>query len=99
MVTVAVADPPPMKIWAGGYGGGQTGGGGGCGSRPRWREKQRGSACSRNWVREAGFLAVFGSKFLHPLSMKIKSIYRLWKRDTLSLLVQNHSPWFDPKAS
>jgi hypothetical protein len=31
--------------------------------------------------------------------MKIKSIYRWWKRDTLSLLVQNPSPWFDPKAS
>jgi len=28
-------------------------------------------------------------KFLHPLSMKIKYIYRRWKRDTLSLLVQN----------
>jgi hypothetical protein len=31
--------------------------------------------------------------------MKIKSIYRRWKRDTLSLLVQNFSPWFDPKVS
>ena len=50
-------------------------------------------------IREAGFLAVFGPKFLHPWSMKIKSIYRQWKRDTLSLLVQNFSPWFDPKAS
>jgi hypothetical protein len=49
--------------------------------------------------RKAGFLAVFGPKFLHPLSMKIKSIYRLWKRDTLSLMVQNLNPWFDPKAS
>jgi len=28
-----VADPHPMKIWVGGYGGGYTGGGGGCGRR------------------------------------------------------------------
>jgi hypothetical protein len=67
MVIVAVVDPPPMKIWVGGYGGGQTGGGGGgCGRRPQWRKKQRGYAGSRNWVREAGFFAVFGQKFLHP---------------------------------
>jgi hypothetical protein len=39
MVTVVVADPPPMKIWASGYGGGQTSGGSGCGRRPWWREK------------------------------------------------------------
>jgi hypothetical protein len=45
------------------------------------------------------FLAKFEPNFLHPWSMKIKSIYRRWKRDTLSLLVQNISPWFDPKAS
>jgi hypothetical protein len=30
--------------------------------------------------------------------MKIKSIYRLWKRDTLSLLMLNLSLRFDPKA-
>jgi len=35
MVTVAVADLPLMKIWVGGYGGGQTSGSGGCGRRPR----------------------------------------------------------------
>ena len=99
MVTVAVVDPPSMKIWVGGYGGGQTSDGGGCGRRPRWRETQRGSVGSKNRVREAGFLAVFGPKFLHPLSIKIKSIYRRWKRDTLSLLVQNLSPQFDPEAS
>jgi hypothetical protein len=58
MVTVAVADSPPMKIWVGG-------GGGGCGRRSWWREKQRGSAGIRNLVREAGFFAVFGPKFLH----------------------------------
>ena len=98
MVTVAVAHPPSMKIQVGGHGGGHTSGGGG-GRRPRWREKQRGSAGSRNQVREAGFFAVFGLKFLHPLSMKIKSIYKWWKRDTLSLLVQTLSHWFDPKAS
>jgi len=56
------------------------------------RERERGSAGSRNRVREAGFFVVFGPKFLHPLSMKIKYIYRCWKRDTLSLLVQNFSP-------
>ena len=55
MVIVAVADPPPMKIWVGVYGGGQTGGGGGHGRRPWWREKQRGSVGSRNRVREVGF--------------------------------------------
>jgi len=31
--------------------------------------------------------------------MKIKSIYRQWKKDTFSLLVKNISPWFDPKPS
>jgi hypothetical protein len=62
------------------------------------RETRR-SAGSRNRVREAGFLGVFGPKFLRPWSMKIKSIYRRWKRDTLSFQVQNLSPWFDPKAS
>jgi hypothetical protein len=36
MVTVVVADPHPIKIWVGGYGGGHTGGGGGgCSRRPR----------------------------------------------------------------
>jgi hypothetical protein len=36
MVTVVVADPHPIKIWVGGYGGGHTGGGGGgCSKRPR----------------------------------------------------------------
>jgi hypothetical protein len=44
-------------------------------------------------------LSVFGPKFLHPWSMKIKSIYRRWKRNTFSLLMQNLNPWFDPKAS
>jgi len=63
------------------------------------RERERGSAGSRNRVREASFFAIFGPKFLHPWSMKIKSIYRRWKRDTLSFLVQNLSPWFDSKAS
>jgi hypothetical protein len=29
------------------------------------------------------FWAVFGPQFLHPWSMKIKYIYRWWKRDTL----------------
>jgi len=91
MVTVAVANPPPIKIWVGGYGG--------CGRRPRWREKQRGSVGNRNRIREASFLVVFGPKSLHHWSMKIKSIYRWWKRDTLSLLMQNLNPWFDPKAS
>ena len=79
MVTVTVVDPPSMKIQVGGYGGGQTSGGGGCGRRPWWREKQRGSAGSRNRVREASSFAVFGPKFLRPWSMKIKSIYRRWK--------------------
>jgi hypothetical protein len=52
-------------------------------------ERERGSASSRNQVREVGFLAVFGPKFLHLWSMKITSIYRWWKRDTLSLVVPN----------
>ena len=63
MVTVVVADLPPMKIWVGGYGGGQTGG---CGRRPRWREKQRGSVGSRNRVREAGFSLSFDQNFSAP---------------------------------
>jgi hypothetical protein len=31
--------------------------------------------------------------------MKIESIYRWWKMDTFSLLVENLGPWIDPKAS
>jgi len=62
------------------------------------REKKK--FCWKQKMREGGwFLDVFGPKFLHLWSMKIKSIYRRWKRDTLSLLVQNLSPWFNPKAS
>jgi hypothetical protein len=50
------------------------GGSGGCGRRPRWREKQRGKC----WLEPEmfGFLADFGPNFLHPWSMKIKYIYR-----------------------
>jgi hypothetical protein len=62
-------------------------------------ERERRSASSKNQVLEAGFLAIFGPQSLHLWSMKIKSIYRRWKRDTLSLLVQNLIHWFDPKAS
>jgi len=51
------------------------------------RETRR-SAGSRNWVRGAGFLGVFGPKFLRPWSMKIKSIYRRWKRDDELLVLQ-----------
>jgi hypothetical protein len=36
-----------------------------------------------------GFLDDFGPNFLHLWSTKIKSIYKWWKRDTLSLLVKN----------
>jgi len=63
------------------------------------RERERGSAGSKNRVLGAGFLAIFGPQSFHLWSMKIKSIYRRWKRDTLSLLVQNLIPWFNPKAS
>nr|TKS11436.1 hypothetical protein D5086_0000073790 [Populus alba] len=35
MVTVAMADPPLMKIWVGGYGGGHISGGDGYGRRLR----------------------------------------------------------------
>jgi hypothetical protein len=62
-------------------------------------ERGGGSAGSKNRVLEAGFLAYFGPQSLHLWSMKIKSIYRRWKRDILSLLVQNLIPWFDLKAS
>jgi hypothetical protein len=94
-----------LTIWGGlavdcdGDGGVQADGDDASGWTPQWRERERESASSRNRVREAGFLVVFGPKFLYPWSIKIKSIYRGWKRDTLSLLVQNLSPWFDPKAS
>jgi len=67
----------------------------------RWRpvaERER----EREWrwqtIRDANFLAVFGPRFLPFWSMKITSIYRWWKRDTLSLLVPNVDLWFDPKA-
>jgi hypothetical protein len=68
------------------------------GERERERERERESAGSRNQVRKACFLAVFGPKFIHLWSMKITYIYRWWKRDTLSLLVPNFGLWFDPKA-
>ena len=66
-----------------------------------WRhgvERRKGGKC---WLEPemAGFLADFGPTFLLLWSMKVKSIYRRWKRDTLSLLVQTFNPWFDPKAS
>jgi hypothetical protein len=56
-------------------------------------------ANSRNERGEAGFLVDFGPNFLLPQTMKIKSIYRRGKRDTLSLVVPNLGPWFDPKSS
>jgi len=80
-----------------------------CGGRKWWRfwrlkaavEKER----ERREVRlaaemrgEAGFLS-FGPNSLHLWTMKIKSIYRRWKKDTFSLLVPNLGLWFDPKTS
>ena len=47
---------------------------------------------------EVGFLSIL-NPILLPWTMKIKSIYRRWKKDTLSLLVPNLGPWIDPKAS
>jgi len=64
----------------------------------REREREAGSATSRNRVRAAGFLVVFGPEFIPLWSMKITSIYRWWKSNTSSLLVTNFSPWFDPKT-
>jgi len=61
------------------------------------RETERGAAAGtpdKRW-----FFLNFGPPILLPQSMKIKSIYRRWKRDTLFLLVQNCSPWVNPKAS
>jgi len=81
-----------------GDGGFKAGGDDVGGWTPRWREREAGSAGSRNRIREAGFLAVFGPKFLPRWSMKITSIYRWWKRNTSSLLLTNFSPWFDPKT-
>jgi len=49
----------------------------------RERERERGSASSKNRLGRLVFWAVFGPQFLHPWSMKIKYIYRWWKRDTL----------------
>jgi len=64
--------------------------------REREREREAGSTGSRNRVREAGFFAVFGPKFLPRWSMKITYIYRWWKSNT-SLLVPNFSLWFNLK--
>jgi hypothetical protein len=51
-------------------------------------------------IRGGGWFFVdFGPKSLPPQPMKIKYIYKGWKRDTLSLVVSNLSLWFDPKAS
>ena len=61
------------------------------------REIEKGAA-SRNPEKRWFFLN-FGPPILPPWNMKIKYIYRRWKRDILSLLVQNLNPWFDPKAS
>ena len=60
---------------------------------------EKGSVSSRNEREEAGFLVNFGPNFLLPQTMKIKSINRRGKRDTLSLVVPNLSPWFDLKSS
>ena len=61
----------------------------GCGGERERGEK--GSASSRN---EGGssFLVYFGPNFLLPQTMKIKSIYKRGKRDTLSLVVPNLGP-------
>ena len=60
-----------------------------------WRDRRqkRKNSGEENW-----FSTDFGPNYLPPWSMKITSIYRWWKRDTLSLLVPNVGPWFDPKA-
>ena len=66
------------------------------GWRPQWKEREKGSAGSRN--EGSGFFVDFKPKALHTSTMKIKFIYRLWKRDTLSLLMLNLSLRFDPKT-
>jgi hypothetical protein len=48
--------------------------------------------------RKAGFQPTLDPIISLPGAWKITSIYRWWKRDTLSLLVPNVGPWFDPKA-
>jgi hypothetical protein len=50
-------------------------------------------------MRGGGFFVDFGPKSLHTWTMKIKSIYRRWKRGTLTLLVPILGPWIDLKAS
>ena len=55
------------------------GGSGGCGRRPRWREKQRGKCwLEPKWL---VFLLTLDQIF-STWSMKITFIYRWWKRDT-----------------
>jgi len=61
------------------------------------RERER-FCWQQKWGEEIGFFVDFKPKALHTWTMKIKSIYRLWKRDTLSLLMLNLSLRFDLKA-
>ena len=42
--------------------------------------------------RKCWFLADFGPEFLPPKIVKSDSIYRLWKREILSMLGKNCSP-------
>jgi hypothetical protein len=42
----------------------------------------------------AGFFVLFGPKLLPPVAMKWTLIYRMWKRDILSLMVPNRGLWF-----
>jgi len=77
---------------------GRDGGFGGCGRRPRLRDKQREEQLLGTRKKDDFFLTL-DPLILPPWSMKIKYIYRRWKRDTFYIRVQNISPWFDSKAS
>jgi hypothetical protein len=80
---------------------GSQAGGEGFGSwRLRWRKRERREVWLAAEMRgEAGFFVNFGPNSPHLWIMKIKFLYRRWKRDTLSLLMPNPGPWLDLKAS
>jgi len=59
--------------------------------KKRWYRRKR-------WGEKMVFCRL-GPNLLSSPAMKIKFIYKGSKRDTLSLVVPNLGPWFDPKTS
>jgi hypothetical protein len=69
--------------------------------RSRWRKREeRELTAEKKKIREeCWFFVNFAPDFLHAQAMKFTSIYRGWKRDILSLIIQNLSHWFSLDGS